>query len=198
MLVREVMSTSPVTVPRGSTVQAALHVMAEARVTALPVVSAHGRLCGIVSEADLIRDRVPGDPRLHATTHTDALLNRHELVEEVMTTHVVTVGPDTDVLDAVDLLTSTTVKSLPVVDRTGRVLGMLSRSDVVRSLAGSDDEIERDVDAALVSVGLRDWWVRVHDGAVELSGSHDEHECGLAKVVAGTVPGVVSVRLGDD
>jgi len=197
MLVREVMSTSPVTVHVGSTVQSALQTMASARVTSLPVVSRHGRLHGIVSEADLIRDRVPADPRMHATAHLDTLVDQHLLVDEVMTRHVVTVGPDTDMLDAVDLLTSTTVKSVPVVDKTGRVLGMLSRSDVVRSLAGADDDLERDVDAALVSVGLKDWWVKVQDGAVELTAPDGSEQRQLAQVVAATVPGVISVRFSD-
>jgi CBS domain-containing protein len=197
MLVREVMSTSPLTVTGDRTVQSALHTMAEAHVTSLPVVSAAGHLRGIVSEADLIRERVLADPRMHATARLDDAGGWPAVVDEVMTPHVVTVGPDTDLLDAVELLTSTTVKSLPVVDRTGRVLGMLSRSDVVTALAGSDDEIGRDVDAALVTAGLHDWWVRVHDGAVELVAPEGAQDQGLATVVAGTVAGVVSVRVSD-
>jgi CBS domain-containing protein len=197
MLVREVMSTSPVTVLSGTTIHTALHTLASASVTSLPVVSTRGQLRGIVSEADLIRDRVPHDPRMHVLQSASEVVDRHEVVDEVMTTHVVSVGPDTDIVDAVELLTATAVKSLPVVDHTERVLGMLSRSDVVRSLAGSDDEIGREVDAALVSVGLRDWWVQVRDGAVDLVGPAGTHDEGTARVVAGTVRGVVSVRVRD-
>ena len=71
-----------------------------------------------------------------------------------MTPHVVAVGPDDDVVHAVETMTSTTVKSLPVVDRSGRVLGMLSRSDLVRVLAASDADLRRDVDCALTCLGL--------------------------------------------
>jgi CBS domain-containing protein len=93
-------------------------------------------------------------------------------------------------------MTSTTVKSLPVVDRHGRVLGMVSRSDVVRMLARADHDLERDVDAALTSVGLRDWQVEVNDGTVTLVAPRRRvDDRGLARVAAGTVPGVVEVHI---
>ena len=195
MLVREVMTTSPVTVRPGTTVQAALRLVAEAHVTSLPVVNAAGKLRGIVSEADLIKDRVPSDPRLHELAHQGELPNHHEFVEQVMTPHVIAVGPDDDVVRVVETMTSTTVKSLPVVDRSGRVLGMLSRSDVVRVLAGSDADLRRDIDCALTRVGLRDWLVEVRDGAVDLTGPSDLAAVDLARLAATTVPGVTSVRI---
>ena len=194
MLVREVMTTSPVTVRPGTTLQAALQLVAEAHVTSLPVVNAAGQLRGIVSEADLIRDRVPSDPRLNELAHQGELPDHHDVVEQVMTPHVIAVGPDDDVVLAVETMTSTTVKSLPVVDRSGRVLGMLSRSDVVRVLAGSDADLRRDVDCALTCLGLRDWLVEVHDGAVDLTGPADPDAVDLARLAAATVPGVTSVR----
>ncbi|MEO6511398.1 MAG: CBS domain-containing protein [Nocardioides sp.] len=192
MLVREVMSTSPVTVGPGTTLQEALRLVAGAHITSLPVVDAEGRLRGIVSEADLIKDRVPSDPRLNEHGHVGDLPGRHEHVEDVMTPYVVAVGPDDDLVHAVETMTSTTVKSLPVVDRAGRVVGMLSRSDVVRVLAGSDDELHRDIDLALSRIGLRDWLVEVHDGAVDLTGPRED-DSELARVAAATVPGVASV-----
>jgi CBS domain-containing protein len=194
MLVREVMTTSPVTVRPGTTLQAAMRLVAEAHVTSLPVVNAAGQLRGIVSEADLIKDRVPSDPRLHELDHQDDLPGRHDFVEQVMTPHVIAVGPDDDVVLAVETMTSTTVKSLPVVDRSGRVLGMLSRSDVVRVLAGSDADLHRDIDCAL-TLGLRDWLVVVHDGAVDLTGPSDPDAVDLARLATTTVPGVTSVRI---
>jgi CBS domain-containing protein len=195
MLVREVMSTTPMTVSPGTPIKVALRMLMDAKVTSLPVVGQGDRLVGIVSEADLIRDRLVADTRLHEIPREDELVDRHQVVDEVMTTHVVTVGPDTDVMDAVELLTSTAVKSVPVVGRDGRVVGMLSRSDVVRVLAEEDVVIERDVDAALTSVGLRDWWVEVSDGAVQLVAPSADSSCELARVIAATVPGVTSVTV---
>jgi predicted transcriptional regulator len=117
-------------------------------------------------------------------------------VDDVMTTHVLTVGPDSDLAEAVELMTSTGVKSIPVVAANGRVLGVVSRSDVVHMLARADHDLERDVDAALASVGLRDWMVEVNDGTVELvAPARAVDDRGLARVVAGTVPGVVQVHI---
>jgi hypothetical protein len=93
-------------------------------------------------------------------------------------------------------MTSTGVKSVPVVAANGRVLGVVSRSDVVHMLARADHDLERDVDAALASVGLRDWMVEVNDGTVELvAPARAVDDRGLARVVAGTVPGVVHVHI---
>jgi CBS-domain-containing membrane protein len=195
MLVREVMTTTPVTVPVGTPIKVALQTLMRTQVTALPVLTKGDHLAGIVSEADLIREQVMADPRLHEIPHPEEDAVRHQTVDEVMTAHVVTVGPDADLVQAVELLTSTTVKSLPVVDRAGRVVGMISRSDIVRTLAQADVIIERDIDAALVSVGLCHWSVEVRDGAAELVAPRGAEGLALARIAAGTVPGVTSITV---
>ncbi|HET9996411.1 MAG TPA: CBS domain-containing protein [Nocardioides sp.] len=196
MLVREVMSNEAITVPLGTTVKSALALLASARITSLPVVSASGKLRGIVSEADLIRDGVSADARLHEIPPANVLVDHPHYVDDVMTTHVLTVGPDSDLAEAIDLMTSTGVKSVPVVASNGRVLGVVSRSDVVHLLARADHDLERDVDAALASVGLRDWMVEVNDGTVELvAPARAVDDRGLARVIASTVPGVVQVHI---
>lgn len=196
MLVREVMSNEAITVPLGTTVKSALALLASARITSLPVVSASGKLRGIVSEADLIRDGVSADARLHEIPPANVLVDHPHYVDDVMTTHVLTVGPDSDLAEAIELMTSTGVKSVPVVTSNGRVLGVVSRSDVVHLLARADHDLERDVDAALASVGLRDWMVEVNDGTVELvAPASAVDDRGLARVIASTVPGVVQVHI---
>jgi len=195
-LVREVMSNEAITVPLGTTVKSALALLASARITSLPVVSASGKLRGIVSEADLIRDGVSADARLHEIPPANVLVDHPHYVDDVMTTHVLTVGPDSDLAEAIELMTSTGVKSVPVVTSNGRVLGVVSRSDVVHLLARADHDLERDVDAALASVGLRDWMVEVNDGTVELvAPARAVDDRGLARVIASTVPGVVQVHI---
>ena len=109
MLVRELMSTTrhghrPIA---GET---AMTLMAEHHITALPVVTAKGRIEGIVSEADLLRDRVVADPRRVETPLEDSSLEAARFVDEVMTRHVLTVEADSDVADAVDLFTSSGVQ----------------------------------------------------------------------------------------
>lgn len=196
MLVFEVMTKDPVTVPEGTPVKTALARLAELRVTSLPVVGRDGKVVGVVSEADLIRELLARDPRVHEIPpprHTE----RPTVVDEVMTRHPVSVTPDSDLVDAVELLTSTTVKCLPVIDRKGTLHGVVSRSDIVRLLARSDDDIEREVDELLRSTGLEGWLVDVHDGSVELLGPDKSPNAGsdatVVRLLAETVPGVLDV-----
>jgi CBS domain-containing protein len=192
MLVRELMTQDPVTVTPATPVKVALAFLAEHRITSLPVLGSHGRLRGVVSEADLIRDRVHPDQRAHERP-VDSAWDVPRLVAEVMTTHAVTVHPDDDLADAVELLTSTVVKSVPVVEHDGQLVGMLSRSDIVKVLARADEDLAGEVHALLVSVGLHDWFAQVTDGTVSLTGPDDSPDRTMAHLVAGTVPGVVAV-----
>jgi CBS domain-containing protein len=192
MLVRELMTADPLTVSPTTPVKTALGLLAEHGITSLPVLGTHGRLCGVVSEADLIYDRVRPDQRAHERP-VGGVQDISRLVAEVMTPHAVTVHPDDDLADAVELLTSTVVKSLPVLEHDGRLVGVISRSDVVRVLARADDALAGDVHALLVSVGLDDWFAQVDDGTVSLIGPDNSPDRTMAHLVAGTVPGVVAV-----
>ncbi|GAA1479094.1 CBS domain-containing protein [Nocardioides aestuarii] len=194
MLVREVMTHGPVTVRPFTTVKQALRVLAEHRVTVLPVLRGD-RVVGVVSEADLVRDLLTPDPRAHAIPPDEAP-DRPRVVEDVMSTHVLTTRPETDLAEAVELLTSSSAKCLPVVDHHDRLRGVLSRSDVVRLLARDDDRIEAEVDELLRSSGLPGWLVEVHDGQVALEGPVGGAE--VARLLAGTVPGVLEVVTGQD
>lgn len=197
MLVREVMTENPAGVEPSTTIKSALRLLADRRVTALPVVGPNRKVCGVVSEADLIRDLLPRDRRTHeiapADTRTPA-----RLVGDVMSAHPVTVHGDTDLVDAVELLTSTTVKSLPVVDREGSLEGMLSRSDIVRLLARADEDVEREVDDLLRSTGLDGWFVQIVDGNADLVGPEGTRDALVARLLAETVPGVIGVTTRTD
>ena len=196
MIVEDVMTAEPVTVTPSATVKHALELLDRHHVTSLPVVEGH-RLCGVVSEADLIRDLVAHDPRTQLRPFEDSG-DLPVSVADVMTRHAVTVHPDTDLAVAVDLMTSTAIKSVPVVDRHDHLRGMLSRSDVVRCYAKTDGTLAQNVHDALASVGLGDWLVEVHDGVAEVVGADDaaDADLDLARVIISTVPGVVDVRAG--
>lgn len=177
MLVHDVMTKDPVTVQRGTSVKKALVLLARHGVTSLPVVGSGRQIHGVVSEADLIRESVARDPRVQETPLEGCAVTPPMKVDEVFTPHAVVVHPDDDLATAVELMTSTSVKSLPVVDRKDRLVGIVSRSDVVRLLARADSAIEGEVDELVRSLGYPNWLVEVHDGVV------------------GTVPGVVEVRV---
>jgi CBS domain-containing protein len=195
MLVREVMTTGPVTARPETTAKGALRMLDEHSITSMPVVRTDGRIVGVVSEADLVRDAVPRDGRTHLLpTDGDAPLQAPARVGEVMNRHPLTVEANLDLADAVDLMTSTSVKSVPVVDAAERVIGMLSRRDVVHLLARGDDLISQELGALNSSLGV-DWLVDVRDGVVTVDGPVGDKERALATTAAATVPGVLSVTV---
>ena len=195
MLVRDLMTPDPVTVTGEVSVKEALARLARLGITSMPVVDGHRRLCGIVSEADLIRDLVARDPRAQERpVEVEPLFPPHS-VEEVYTRSAASVRIDDDVASAVETMTALSAKSLPVVDTRGRLVGVLSRSDVVQALARADEVIAADIDEVLASLGHEDWLVEVDDGVVSVSGPSGPAEHSLAHVVARTVPGVVEVRV---
>jgi len=195
MLVREVMTQWPISVHPETSTREALRLLDEHTITAMPVVQPDGRIVGVVSEADLVRDAVPGDPRTHLDiSRDDPRTSRPGTVAEVMNHHPVTVGPQADVAEAVELMTSTAVKSVPVVDDTLHVLGMLSRRDVVHVLARADERLAREIDDLYRAVGM-DWSVDVQDGLVTVDGPVGDKARALAETLAVTVPGVSGVRV---
>ncbi|QWZ08861.1 CBS domain-containing protein [Nocardioides panacis] len=195
MLVREVMTQWPITVHPETSTREALRRLDEHTITAMPVVRPDGRIVGVVSEADLVRDAVAGDPRGHLDISREpAQPSRPGTVGEVMNHHPVTVGPQLDVAEAVELMTSTSVKSVPVVDDGLHVLGMLSRRDVVHVLARADERLEREIDDLYRAVGM-DWTVAVQDGVVTVDGPVGDRARALAETLAATVPGVSGVRV---
>jgi CBS-domain-containing membrane protein len=195
MFVEDVMTAHPVTVRTTTSVKDALGLLDRYAVTSLPVVDGSGRARGVVSEADLIRDRVLRDPRARETIGEEPGLAPPPTVAEVYTPHAITVRRHVDLADAVEVLTSTAIKSVPVVNRTGVVVGVLSRSDVVHVLARGDSVIETGIGEQLGSLGYADWLVDVQDGVVHIDGPSTDHERALARVTATTAAGVVDVHI---
>lgn len=195
MLVREVMTPRPVTVHPGTETKTALLLLDDHRVTSMAVVDARERIVGVVSEADLVRESLLPDPRAHMIPPPEEPRPaRPRTVGEVMNRHPVSVRGDTDLTEAVELMTSTAVKSLPVLDDRGHVVGMVSRRDVVHLLARDDEWIERQVDMLYRAAGV-DWLVRVDDGIVTVDGPDDRRSRAIAASLAATVAGVTDVRI---
>ena len=161
----------------------------------MPVVDDDGGLGGVVSEADVIRDLVVPDQRMREMPAAIATAPVAHRVAEVMSAHPVTVSRDTDLAVAAELMTSSAIKSLPVVHQ-GQVVGVVSRRDAIRVLAKTDDLIEGEVDDVFRRVG-HDWVVDVTDGVVAVQGPTVESQRRLAEALARTVPGVVALRFDD-
>ncbi len=195
MLVRDAMTTETTTVVVDTSVKHAAELLSVNKISSMPVVDATGQLVGVVSEADLLRDAFSPDPRSHLRLVEEDPPDRLRLVSEVMTTHVISIPARGDLAEAAELMISTGIKSLPVIDDSGDLVGVLSRSDLIRVRARADEVIEREVDSALVSLGHYDWLVEVNDGAVQIEGPETDLDRTTARVSASTIPGVVSVTV---
>ena len=165
-------------------------------ITSMPVVEPTGRIVGVVSEADLVRNCVHPDGRAHLIPVAADVppSGQPSTTADVMDRHPATVKGDLDLADAVDLMSSASVKSVPVVDWADRVVGMLSRRDVVHLLARDDELISHELETLLGIIGV-DWLAEVRDGAVTVDGPVGVKEWSLAATAAWTVAGVMSVTV---
>ena len=191
MLVRDVMTTRVVTVSPRAGVKAAIQLLDDHQITAMPVVDAEGRLVGVVSEADVLRDALMPDRRTHEIPVKAEGRTEQLTVNDVMTRLPMSVTADADLAVAASVLVDTAIKSLPVVE-DGRVVGMVSRRDVIAVLAKRDPVIEAEVDELLRDAEV-ECDVEVVDGIVHLSGPTEPHAREIARVLASTVQGVVGV-----
>jgi len=131
MLVKNRMTADPVAVAPGDSLAHALRLTREHRIRHLPVVDG-GELAGILSDRD-IRLAMPS-PLTVADADRAAFLER-TTVAEMMTRDVITAGPYDTVEDAARQLCRHRIGALPVVDAHGRLLGMVSETDVLHAFA---------------------------------------------------------------
>ncbi|HEX6677234.1 MAG TPA: CBS domain-containing protein [Actinomycetes bacterium] len=177
-VVEELMTREVVIVGVDATYREVVALMDRHRVSALPVVAADGRLVGIVSSADLILKQ---DPAVReellpagARAHVEQVKAAATTAGELMTAPVLTVRPHQTVAQAVRLLHHFDVKHLPVVDEAGRLVGIVSRGDLLRVFLRPDEEIEREVTEQVLGqpyvAGNVEVAVRVEGGVVRLEG----------------------------
>jgi CBS domain-containing protein len=196
MRARDIMSTPVTAVRPGTPIKEAAALLAGGGFTALPVVDDGNALIGIVTEADLVRDRVPRDPR--SLRHPGGADSADEVrvvtttVGEVMSTPVVAMGAGTDVAVLAKALLDAGQRSMPIVDGS-RLVGIVTRRDIVRVIARDDTTIAADVRHRLeIYGGDRRWLVAVHDGIVTIGDQFDDAtDRHVVTVLAESVPGVV-------
>lgn len=187
------MTAPVVTVTPDTAVKDAANLLVSRGFTALPVVDDDERLIGIVTEADLIRDRFPHDARYR---HAD---DRHTVpgmtVADVMTTPAIGMAATTDVVDLITTMLDSRIRAMPIVD-CSRLVGIVTRRDLVRVVGRADEQIATDVRHRLANyAGPGRWHIDVHDGVVALGDEYDDPaERHVAVVLAEGVPGVVAVR----
>jgi CBS domain-containing protein len=198
MRARELMTSPVVTVGPDTPAKQAALLLVDHGFAVLPVVDVDDRVLGVVSEADLLRNRVLPDPRdlIHDRPPRPAE-PAAATVDGVMATDVVTATPDCHAAELSGLMVDRHLRALPVVDGD-RLVGIVSRVDVLRTLVRDDDVIARYVRGHLSAARRRRWEVSVTDGVVTLtSEGADETERHIAAVIAGAAPGVVDVHITD-
>ncbi len=197
--VRDVMSSPAVMVREDTPVKEVAELLVRRRISGVPVVSESGELVGILTEADLLYKELPEERGgwLFRPDPQDVRKREGLVAKDLMTWPVFTVGEETLLREAVRLMARHRVNRLPVV-REGRVVGIVSRADVLKALVRDDAELQRAVREAL----LWELWidpatvhVQVEDGVVYLDGAVDrwsDKEL-VERWVAG-IDGVVAVR----
>lgn len=150
MLVSELMSRQVITIEASESCYEAAARMCRRRVRHLPVVDADGLLVGIVTDRDL-RHRLfaPAVFRAIGSVPVESIL-RDIAVKEIMSSPVVTAAPGDDLETAARLMLEDKVGSLPVVDR-GRVVGLITETDLLRQIVRADHTAGPDVERIVVS-----------------------------------------------
>lgn len=174
-------------------------------VNAVPVLDEQRNLVGVVSAADLLHKITYADLADADTEGWSRLLSRHHdakaksrasVARELMTSPAVTVLPDATIVEAAQRMERHGVKSLPVVDGVGELVGIVTHKDLVGVLLRPDqqihDEIVHDIFGAVLLADVPDLAVEVTDGVVTLRGTLDRLTrttiaAGLVKRVDGVV-----------
>lgn len=201
--VRDVMTTSVITVHGDTPFKEMAGMLARSRVSAFPVIDQAGTVIGVVSETDLLVKEAgqAGYPGSFAGLRRSRDHDKAAGVTaaQLMTSPAVTIGPDEPVQHAAFLMYDRAVSRLPVVDEVGHLVGIVSQVDVLSIFSRPDEEIRREVIGHVHGHGFLTGpgrvQVTVHDGIVTLSGFPETGQAGRQVIEAvRTIEGVVAVR----
>ena len=181
MKIEELKSRDPITVGPETTLREVATISSSTASRALPVVGERGGAGGGVGgghppqgSAAPSRGTVGSSRGCSATATWTSGSSKPGTAGDAMTSPAITIGVDRDVSFAARSMTEYGIKRLPVVDDDGALVGIVTRADLVRAFARSDEEIEREIDETV----LRTLWieepaleVRVENGEVRLSAS---------------------------
>ncbi len=212
----DVMTRHVISVPPDASIEDAVKLMLDRRISGLLVVDAAGTLAGVVTEGDLLRRSELGTGR-HRSWWLSLLVSpgrqaedfthaHGRKVSDVMTTDVVSVDADASLPEIVEVMEKHRIKRVPVTHQ-GKVIGVCSRADLLRALAVSERHAlpvpgdDRAVRNRLLDALEKESWtplatlnVTVTDGTVDLWGTiSDEQERRAITVIAENTPGVKKV-----
>jgi CBS domain-containing protein len=202
MKVNEIMTANVATVSQNVTLKEVAELMVERGVAGIPVTNAEGRVLGVVSEADIIV-KVAGRPEsagiigsILAPKQLDERRLAATTAGEAMTAPAVTIDAEQSVGEAARLMVERAVNRLPVL-ADGKLVGILSRADLVRAFVRPDgevlEELRREV-ARRLSLAPEQLEIGVTGGRVRIDGHVETRiDAELIEAFAWRVPGVVAV-----
>ena len=145
--VADVMSRDPIMVKPQTPIKEAIKILAEQRISGLPVVDDAGSLVGVISETDLLWQETGVEPPVYIMFLDSVIFlenpARHEqelhkalgqTVGEVMSTNPITVKPDQPLRKAAKLMQEKSIRRLAVTDEEDKVIGILTTGDIVRAM----------------------------------------------------------------
>jgi len=206
--IREIMTTEVGTVRVDTPLKEVARRLMDDRISGLPVVDVDGAVVGVISEADLMMKAQGADAihhrrfaRLFGEGRESALqLAKLSAVTagEAMTTPAITIGPDRRVSAAAALMVAKRVNRLPVVD-DGRLVGIITRADLVRAYVRSDEELARtireDVLLRILWLDPSTFTVKVESGVATIGGWVERRTSAeMIDRAVRMVPGIVDVR----
>jgi CBS domain-containing protein len=204
-LVKDLMTTQVVTVGPATPFKEIVARLAEQRVSAVPVVDDAGLVLGVVSEADLLlKEEFPDpDQDIPLFWTKRRRLEREKAAgstaRDLMSVALVSISPDATVAEAARRIHRANIKRLPVIGEGGRLVGIISRSDLLKVFNRPDRSIRREImDDVIVGEFLMDpdrFFIHVDDGVVVLQGRVEQRSLipWLVRAVHG-VEGVVRVE----
>src|SRR5829696_7997762 len=198
VMCRDVVSVSPQT-----SIKEVARLLVEREISGVPVVGEEGRVLGVVSEGDIVfKERGVAEPEGHAYDWLfgdgqGSAKREARTAAQAMTSPALSIELGRSVAEAARTMVESAVNRLPVVTE-GRLVGIVTRADLVRVFARSDADLEREIRNDIL---LRTLWidpgllrVDVADGEVTLGGELDTRtEAELVTAYVARVPGVVSV-----
>ena len=217
MQARDVMVSPVITVERIATVRDVAKVLLEKRISAVPVVDNVGKVVGIVTESDLMHRAEAGTEHPYswwvhflagdATIAADYVKSHAAKVEDVMTPDVVTATPETPLHEIAALLEERQIKRVPIVNKDGSLVGIVSRANLIQVVASARPKLEMTLPDSTIRQKLLDElkkqsWAHTHNlgvtvtnGIVDLWGYAESSDQRKAiRVVAEAIPGVTAVN----
>jgi CBS domain-containing protein len=205
MQVKNVMTKRVISVGPRTPLKEVARLLVSKRVSGLPVVDEDGSVLGVVSEGDiLVKERGrPGRGSLldHLFEVNGHEAGKHEARDaaDAMTSPAITIRPERPIAEAAAMMLDRCVNRLPVVDHHGKLLGIVTRADLVRAFVREDDAIEQEIRDDVI---LRTLWntperfrIDVVGGEVTIEGEvHDAESAELLARFIERVPGVVGIR----